>query len=728
MSEKAKRSAARRAARAPMALLAARKPLAIRSGSPPVAVPPHDPSECRRDLTVRTVAVAPSTFDEATRSVEAVFTTEDPTDVFDMASWEIVREVLLMSGAEHDDQVPLLDSHNRWRVTDQLGSGRQMRVEGDKLVGRVHFSSVQEAADALTKVREGHLTDLSIGYRVFAPVMIAPGESATVKGRKFTAPANQAMRIATKWKVREVSLTPIGADARAKVRETPPHVTRETPTKEDQTMTFEKWLEERGFVLADLSDTQRASLDAVYRGEHPETPQPLKIVAAEPLKPAPVDTSRVVAEAIAAERAAERTRVQAIRAEAGTDVSAEVVEKLIAEGKSLDEARAAILEAVRKARPNVQGGAPAVHVADRQATGRRIVDGMLLRAGLESAILSDKANGERRAEEASRFRLNLMDVCRMALRMDGVEEPMGYDELVSRAFATASLPVLLGEVVNKSVLAGYNEAPVTWRSFCDIGSGSDFKTMTRVLLTGSRTLEVVNNAGEIPSGELQEESETIQLQTRGQMLSITRQNVRNDDLGQLTKIPMMFGRGAQATIAKQVYTKLLANAAMVDTVACFHATHRNLNTSSALTATTYGTAVKALQDQYDVLGEPIDVQPDVLLAPTGLRVAAETILNSIINVATGSTDLVQGNKNTWYGTSRAVIEPRLSNTNYSGYSATTWYLLAKGIMEVAFLDGKQTPTIEQATPASNVLGIGWRVYMDFSAELMDWRRGVKSTA
>ena len=158
---------------------------------------------------------APESLDEPARTVVFALATETPARVWD---WErgIIEEVLLMSGAEFPAQVPLLDAHSRYSVENQLGSLRTLHVEGAALCATAHFSSVPRAEEAFAKVREGHLTDISVGYSVEDAVWIPEGETAFVDGRTFSGP----LRVVRKWRVKEGSLTPIGADEQAKARST----------------------------------------------------------------------------------------------------------------------------------------------------------------------------------------------------------------------------------------------------------------------------------------------------------------------------------------------------------------------------------------------------------------------------------------------------------------------------------------------------------------------------
>ena len=52
-----------------------------------------------RDLTTRTYDLRADSYDDKTRSVEAVLSTENRVRVFDMRTWQFVEEILLMDGS-----------------------------------------------------------------------------------------------------------------------------------------------------------------------------------------------------------------------------------------------------------------------------------------------------------------------------------------------------------------------------------------------------------------------------------------------------------------------------------------------------------------------------------------------------------------------------------------------------------------------------------------------------
>ena len=149
--------------------------------------------------------------------------TEQPVMIFDWLTWDYWPEVLLMDGMVSPavKQVPLLDSHQRFSVKSILGSVRDFAVvdggEYSAVEGKAYFSSVEYAQEALTKVREGHLTDGSVGYGYSDTSVVYVGEDQEVeiKGKSFVGP----VKVITEWQLLEFSPCPIGADSLAKAKD-----------------------------------------------------------------------------------------------------------------------------------------------------------------------------------------------------------------------------------------------------------------------------------------------------------------------------------------------------------------------------------------------------------------------------------------------------------------------------------------------------------------------------
>jgi len=674
--------------------------------------------------SIRSFMVRAETLDEDERSVEAVLATEEPVLAFDLRTYSRILEVLRMDGfvPPPNNQVPLQDTHDRYSLQSTLGSTRDIRVEGEQLVGRNHYADNEAGENAWRLVKGGHVTDNSIGYAAMEYVDIPAGTTAEVNGRSYSAPEGRDLRITTKWTCTENSNCPIGADQLAKMRAK--HLQHETPqtggiNMPEETQNTDEQREDAGV-------TEQAEASTAQRAETPE-------VAVEQIRSeAAAETRRIAREEAEAVRQAEAERVSAIRSEGSEyDVPADVVARCIEDGVTVDAARGEFLKAIRSQ------SAPAPSVMVRQdvpGQSQPLEAAFLLRAGVDPTADS----GEDIAQQAQeRFRnLSILDACRMGLRMAGHDAPVDREDLIRAGFTTGTLSNVLGNTANKLLLRGYNGVQSTWRSWCSVESLPDFKDHKVCRMNDLGELEEVGSGGEVNAGERGETSETISIATYAKNFKITRQDVINDDLGVFTKIPMGHGVKAAQRLNKLVYTHLLANGDMSDSVALFHADHANLNTSTALTAANLATAMAAFFNQTGPDGEPLDVYPAVLLVPPGLFETGKQLCSSPVIMPVGSTDARTPTANVT-GTmlkNGCVVEPRLANSNYTGYSATSWYLMADpaeaDTTMVAFLNGKQTPTLERFgyDHSADVLGITFRVYHDFGVKAVDYRTMQKNTA
>ncbi len=80
---------------------------------------------------------------------------------------------------------------------------------------------------------------------------------------------------------------------------------------------------------------------------------------------------------------------------------------------------------------------------------------------------------------------------------------------------------------------------------------------------GFGSLRQVREGAEYKYITTSDRKETIALATYGEIFSITRQAIINDDLNMLVDVPMKMGRAAKATIGDLVYKVLTDNAELV---------------------------------------------------------------------------------------------------------------------------------------------------------------------
>lgn len=319
-----------------------------------------------------------------------------------------------------------------------------------------------------------------------------------------------------------------------------------------------------------------------------------------------------------------------------------------------------------------------------------------------------------------------LDLCRMALTLDGQDIPVGRDAMVKAALSTMSLPVALGDLASKSLLDAYADAPASWRAFAAIRSVADFKTNTTIRPSFTGGLEQVAAGGELKHGTVKEWTASYKIDTYGKLLGIDRRDLINDDLGVFAEASAAMGKAAMRKLNDLVFSVLLANANNF-----FSAGNGNYlsGVDSNLNMSSLSNAIKAMISQRDDEGNDLDIRPAALLVPPDLETTARALLESEyimaqVNLPTGNSlrNVVQ-----------LQTEPRLANTVKFGNLASNahWYLFAAPAataMVVAFLNGQQNPTIEfQGIEADvNTLAAHWRVYHDFGAALIDPRAAVRS--
>ncbi|HEV7453818.1 MAG TPA: hypothetical protein VGO07_01010, partial [Candidatus Saccharimonadales bacterium] len=254
---------------------------------------------------------------------------------------------------------------------------------------------------------------------------------------------------------------------------------------------------------------------------------------------------------------------------------------------------------------------------------------------------------------------------------------------------------------------------------------NDFKTITSYRLTGVDQFDIVNPGGEIKHGTLGSESYTNKADTYGKMLSIDRRDIINDDLGALQNVPQKLGRGAGLKLNDVFWTEFLNNSTFFTTGNLNYAT----GASTVLGIDALTTFEILFFNQVDAQGKPLGTMAETLLVPTALKTTADVLMKST-EVRNASQSTKEGTANPHTGKYKTVMSRYLQNAAYTGYSATAWYLLgnpgAVPVIETCFLNGNESPIVEQAQADFDTLGIKMRGYYDFGCKQQDYRGGVKS--
>ena len=406
----------------------------------------------------------------------------------------------------------------------------------------------------------------------------------------------------------------------------------------------------------------------------------------------------------------------------------EIAAKAIEEGWSGDRAE---LEVLRASRPNVNT-APAVHTSDSSLTAQVLEAACMLTAGLAKPEQHFQEQTLETADHRFRGGIGLQELLLEAAWANGYS---GRNFRASRdvlrhafggalpgvqasSFSTIDIGGILSNVANKFLLEGFFSVERTWRNITAVRNVSDFKTVTSYRLIGKDQYEKVAPGGELKHGTLGEEKYTNKADTYGLLLAIDRRDIINDDLGAITTVPRKLGRGSGLKINDVFWTIFLDNASF------FTAGANNYlsGSDSALSIDALTKVEKTFLEQVDGDGKPLGVMPAMLLVPTGLSAMATMLFRSAeIRDTTSSTKYPVANPHA--NKFRAEVSRYLSNSQYTGASDKAWYLLAEPqdlpVIETAFLNGQESPTIETAEADFNVLGIQMRGYHDFGVALQE---------
>lgn len=663
------------------------------------------PEQKRNELPMQTRLAPIGTVDKSARTADLVWSTgarvKRYDGVRDRAYWEElsmdpahVRMARLQSGA------PLLNAHNRWSLTDQIGVIDSASLSRGQGIATVRFSARADVEPIFQDVQDKILRNVSAGYLTHRVEMLPPDEKS------------QGLPIyrAVDWEPMEISLVPIGADAGAGVR-----------TEQQRTYPCE-------FI-----DSTPTAVPANTRKEASMTPEEIAAQAAAAETARIQEATRSAAEtariqeatraATEAATAAERTRTKNIRDLCGAHKLDRAFEdKLIEDKVTVDQARAMVLDNLAKKTESTQvrsGDGGALFVIGDETVIRReaMVTALLSRADPRVYNLNAKENEAARQYSG----MTMREIMRFCLEQKGVRTMgMSVTQMWERTYMSGSdLPAIVLDAANKSLRRAYDSSPRTFVAWTRESTAPDFKNINRIQLSGAPSLLEVKSGGEIKKGVVTDGKEVYNLATYARIIGINRQTIINDDMGAFTRLPELCARAAADLESDTVYGIVTTNAALgVDSVALFHATHANYTSSgTAIDVTSLGIGRKSIRVQTGLEGRPLNLAPKFLLVPAAKETLADqyTSANYVPAISSSVNPFMQGKP----GALTPVVEARLDAN-----SATAWYLAADpaqiDTIEYAYLEGQQGVYLESRM-GFEVDGIEIKVREDFAAKALDFR-------
>lgn len=642
--------------------------------------------------------------------------------------------VVDLAGLQMPDPVPLLANHEN-RTTSRVGIVVARVENGSLLIEGEVFSTNGQAQGIVDQAKAGADWQLSIGAEVQQAELVAKGQVREVNGIKQEGPFYHVKAAV----LREVSVVAVGADASTRMKVAAQFAL--TGFQEDAIMQGNQENAGAGKqtnttaggnpaqpssgITPTAQNPSGQNGGATAQNVSAQQPVTNSEIQASGLVPAQQEVSpeRIRAEAEAAIRA-ERGRVTEIQAICGGEFP-KIEQEAISTGWTIDRTRAIVLKAIRDGRPQSEVGIVVAAEVTPFETSATLEAALCLRSGIGEEELVTQY-GERTVTRARKERdISLQQLFAECAKIEGKSTPRSFgNDTIRAAFSTVSLPGILNNVANKRLMKSFQAQPIVATKLCSEGELTDFKESERYRLTDVGDLEPVAPDGEIKHGGLKEEKAVNRLDTYGTVFALTRQMIFNDDLGGFLKVPDGMGGRSARKIDQLFFTRLMSNPNSL-----FSTTHKNYKTGtdSALSGDSLAAAIQAFMDQVDADGQPINVNPKFLLAPTSLKITARELLNSITFLVTGSATKTR--LPTYNALAEEdltiVVSPYLSNTNYAGASTKAWYLFADPTIvdtfEIGYLRGRRTPVVEQGDADFDTLGIKFRVFFDLGVREQDWR-------
>lgn len=310
---------------------------------------------------------------------------------------------------------------------------------------------------------------------------------------------------------------------------------------------------------------------------------------------------------------------------------------------------------------------------------------------------------------------------------DGFLPPHLQESVTSSTFAE-----ILGDSIRRRMVAQYlmPDLQSFMQLVSEISSLADFRTNRRMRLGGYGDLPTVLEGGTYqPLTSPGDEEATYAPSKKGGLEDLTMETVMNDDMQVVRQIPIRLGDAAVRTLRHYIFNTILRdNITLYDSVALFHASHGNTDTT-ALSAAQMSAIRRAMRDQapYGVTSQPLGAGnlPRRLFVPAELEELAFKLATSVPYVLATNENATTPN-----------LHRGLEVTVVDEWTDATDYVVAADpantpIIELGFLNGREEPElfIQDAQTVGSVFTadkITWKIRHIWGAVVLDYRGLYKS--
>lgn len=667
--------------------------------------------------------------------------------------------IIDLAGAKfHKKNTPVLMDH---AAEKRIGHTVDQVVDASKItaVGIVSSSS-SDAQVFVADSTAGFPFEASVGADILSAYEVEKGDKVTINGKEWKGP----LLVADKTSIREISIVVLGADSGTSTKLAASVSGPLLQVRKGGDMSYEEFVTTMGFELADVTAEQEAAIKAHLAklqqpGKEPEEePEEVDAISARRQRAAQ-DDLRIDAIRDLAEK---YRGVKAITLGGKPRTLGAVKATAIKKGWSANKFELVCLRASRTQAQKTGGvhtvkndiQAKALEVAVLRAMAPGLPESAKHRSGRKYGMLH--WYGEEALEAADGRQYDgmglhyLMDLNIRAAgrhysgsrKSDAFVREFLYANRDIQASgggaSTLAVSSILESAANKVLLASYESQQTIWDQVCGVKSLSDFKPHNFYSLTVHGAYAKVGASGELKHGEFADDKRTVEGDTYGMILGLTRKDMINDDLNAFGAIPANLGRLAALAIEYAVLDLILTN-----TGNFFSQGNKNvIGVGSALGIEGLKLAAKAFRDQVDAHGRPILIAPDRILVSS----ANEVLAGELFKEAAATWTTVAGEKatkrtpgNPHVGKYRPIVSPILNNedirkldgSSFVNQDDDQWYMFTDPSVLpaflIGFLSGRQTPIIESSESDFAHLGMRWRSYHDWGVAQGDPKGAIMAT-
>lgn len=328
-------------------------------------------------------------------------------------------------------------------------------------------------------------------------------------------------------------------------------------------------------------------------------------------------------------------------------------------------------------------------------------------------LFGDAGQGVRSRRRDAKYLGRLAEAATFLSAVYNGERPLHQ---LREALTTSDFPYLFGDILDRQMLANYQEAPYSWSRYCKRGRVRDFRQVKRFALTGAEgALEQVPQLTGYPAATMGDASYPYTVAKYGKIIPLSWEALINDDLDAFQDLPVRLGKSARRTEEK-LATQLFVNTTGPHASLYTSGTNQ-LTGNPVLSVAALQTAMSYLLTQVDSDGEPIVTERMILVVPPQLQVTAANILNAIQIVAktdgggTTAQELVVGNWVKNAGIVEAVTNFYIPLVATSSNGSTSWFLFSdpnagRAALEMGFLIGHEQPEVFMKSANAQRVGGG----------------------